>query len=304
MATRIDETGKYPRRLHRLIRHPLVLLPIGMIMVTLGAVLPAMLLKLAHFGHNSPFQAVSGLLIGLCGLLTYSVFRRRVEQAPCDIARPGRSMRELAAGILAGFVLFSLAAGVVALLGGFAAVRLRGVGDLWFWLGLALYSGMVEEAVFRGVIQRQLEAMFGTWSALAATSAFFGLSHLLNPGATYFAAFAIACEAGILLGAAYLVTRRLWVPVGLHIAWNFTQGWVFSIPVSGSKPPLGLLETRLAGPEWLTGGAFGLEASVVALGVASAAGFSLLFYVHRKGEFMPPRWKRKSIQAQVSAPSV
>lgn len=272
--------------------HPLVLLPIGVVLVTLGAILPGMAFNSVEVGHGSVLKAVQGLLIGLCGLLAYFGYRRWVEQAPREPADPARAARELAAGLAAGFVLFSIAAGMVALLGGFSILRLRGEGDLWYWLGIAFFSGMVEEAVFRGVVQRQLEAMFGTWTALAVTSAFFGLAHLMNPGASLFAAFAIACEAGILLGAAYLVTRRLWVPIGLHMAWNFTQGWVYSIPVSGSGPPVGLLETRLSGPEWLTGGAFGLEASAVALVVASVAGFGLLYHVHRRGAFLPPRWKR------------
>ncbi|HUD29652.1 MAG TPA: CPBP family intramembrane glutamic endopeptidase [Novosphingobium sp.] len=294
MTTITTEDGRVspPGRMRRFIMHPLVLLPIGVVMVALAAIAASIAIGQVPMHRTSILQAVSGLVIGICGLLGYYAFCRWVERAPRQPARPKRAARELGAGILAGFLLFSLATGVVAAFGGFAVVRVRGEGDLWYWLGVAFYSGMVEEAVFRGVIQRQLEAMFGTWAALAATSAFFGLAHLMNPGASLFAAFAIACEAGILLGGAYLVTRRLWVPIGLHMAWNFTQGWVYSIRVSGSKPPNGLLETRLAGPEWLTGGAFGLEASAVAMVVASLAGVSLLVYVHRRGEFMPPRWKR------------
>lgn len=298
MATAIEVTQpEGPSRLRRFIAHPLILLPIGVVLVTLGAVLPGIALAALHIARldnhqASPLSALAGGLIGVGGLLAYFAFRRWVERAPREAGQPGRALREWAAGAFGGFLLFSLATGMVALLGGFSILRLRGEGDLWYWLGIALYSSMVEEAVFRGVVQRQLEAMFGTWTALAVTSAFFGLAHLMNPGASLFAAFAIACEAGILLGAAYLVTRRLWVPIGLHMAWNFTQGWVYSIPVSGSKPPVGLLETRLSGPDWLTGGAFGLEASAVALVVASVAGFGLLYYVHRKGAFLPPRWKR------------
>jgi membrane protease YdiL (CAAX protease family) len=295
MATTIDDAGT--SLLRRFVAHPLVLLVIGFVMVMLGSILPGILMAALHIARldgarSSPLGALAGLLIGTCGLLAYFAFRRWVERAPREPARPARALREWAAGALGGFVLFSLATGAVALLGGFTVLGLRGAGDLWFWLGVALYSGMVEEAVFRGVIQRQLEAMFGTWAALAATSAFFGLAHLMNPGASLFAAFAIACEAGILLGATYLVKRRLWAPIGLHMAWNFTQGWVFSIPVSGSAGPAGLLKTRLSGPEWLTGGAFGLEASAVALVVASVAGFGLLYHVHRQGAFLPPRWKR------------
>lgn len=287
-----------PTPLRRFIAHPLVLLPIGGAMVILGAMIAGIVFNAFPVDRDSPMKAVAGLLVGIGSLIGYFVFTRWVERVQPEAPRPARALGELAVGILAGTVLFSLVTGIVALLGGFTIVGVRGQGQLWMWLGIALSSGMMEEALFRGVLQRQLEAMFGTWAALAATSAFFGIAHLMNPGATPFAAFAIACEAGILLGAAYLVTRRLWVPIGLHMGWNFTQGWIWSIPVSGSKPPLGLFETRLTGPEWLTGGAFGLEASVIALVVASTVGIALLAYVHRKGQFMPPRWKRQATVTQ------
>jgi hypothetical protein len=124
------------------------------------------------------------------------------------------------------------------------------------------------------------------------TSAFFGLAHIMNPGATWFAAVAIAFEAGILLGGAYMLTRRLWLAIGLHAGWNFTQGWIFSVPVSGGKAPEGLLLVQRHGPEWLTGGAFGLEASAVAMVVATSAGCVLLWLAHRRGRFVAPMWAR------------
>ena len=155
---------------------------------------------------------------------------------------------------------------------------------------MAITSGLFEETLFRGVLFRHIEAMLGSWAALAVTSALFGAAHLGNPGASLFAAFAIAVEAGILLGAAYLLTRRLWLAVGIHAAWNFTQGWVFSIPVSGGDAPLGLLITRREGADWLTGGAFGLEASVVAMLAATLMGLILLRLAIRRGEVRPPMW--------------
>ena len=101
-----------------------------------------------------------------------------------------------------------------------------------------------------------------------------------------------SAEAGILLGAAYLLTRRLWLAIGIHAAWNFTQGWVFSVPVSGGDAPLGLLITRRIGPDWLTGGDFGLEASAVAMVVATLAGVGLLVSALGRGAVVPPMWRR------------
>jgi hypothetical protein len=134
--------------------------------------------------------------------------------------------------------------------------------------------------------------MTGTWIALALTSAFFGFGHLGNPDATWFAGLAISLEAGIMLGAVYLLTRRLWVAIGIHAAWNFTQGWVYSIPVSGGDAPLGLLITRRVGPDWLTGGEFGLEASAVALVIATLAGAAFMVAAVRRGQIKPPMWVR------------
>ena len=99
----------------------------------------------------------------------------------------------------------------------------------------------------------------------------FGFAHYFNPDATARACLWIALEAGVLLGGAYMLTRSLWLPTGLHAAWNFTQGAVFGVPVSGS-PATGLVRATLSGPELLSGGGFGLEASVIALVIATAAG--------------------------------
>ena len=75
------------------------------------------------------------------------------------------------------------------------------------------------------------------------TSVLFGLAHIMNPNATWFSSFAIAVEAGLLLGGAYMLTRSLWLPMGLHAAWNFTQGEIFDVPVSGIDEH-GLVEAK------------------------------------------------------------
>ena len=102
-------------------------------------------------------------------------------------------------------------------------------------------------------------------------------------------AAAISIEAGVLLAAAFMLTRRLWLCIGAHIAWNFTQGGVFSVAVSGGQSK-GFFQSRMVGPEWLTGGAFGAEASVVALGICVAAGVILLFLAIKTGKVVPPFW--------------
>jgi uncharacterized protein len=128
----------------------------------------------------------------------------------------------------------------------------------------------------------------------------FGLIHLANPGATLFGALAIAVEAGVLLGAAYALTRTIWFAVGIHLAWNFMEGGVFSTTVSGTHNAFqGLLRSELTGPELLTGGGFGPEASVAAIGAGVVAATVLLLLTVRRGRIMP--LPRRSPAAQPTA---
>lgn len=296
MASEVDGPASPPGLLKRIIAFPISLMLIGLVMMALFAFTASRLFKLAHAPKNTPLSALGALIVALACVLAYKAFKRWVERAPDrEMPRAGLPV-ELPAGIVFGFLLFSVMALIVAQLGGLSIKGVnRDTGQLWSMLGLAIFSGVSEEVAFRGLIMRQIEAWLGTWWALAITSAIFGFGHLFNPGATVFAGFAIAMEAGILLGACYLYTRRLWLPIGLHAAWNFTQGWVFSAPVSGGKAPDGLLITTRTGPDWLTGGAFGLEASVVAMVVATLAGLVMLWLAIQRGRIIPPAWRRTDI---------
>jgi uncharacterized protein len=244
------------------------------------------------FARNTPEKSLGAVVMAVAVVLGYKVYKRWIEQAPDTELPLAGALPELAAGIAVGALLFSAMTGIVAVLGGFEVLGLRGTGQIWTMLAIAVVSGTVEETVFRGIILRHMEALIGTWGSLAFTSALFGALHITNPDATWFSSLAIALEAGILLGAAYLLTRRLWLAIGIHAAWNFTQGWVFSVPVSGGDAPLGLLITRRIGPDWLTGGDFGLEASVVAMVVATLAGLLMLRRAVQRSGVVAPMWRR------------
>jgi hypothetical protein len=192
-------------------------------------------------------------------------------------------------------LLFSLVALVAALVG---VYKIVGLGDarsiLFVAVTFGIIPGVMEEILFRGILFRHLEDFGGTWVALALTSALFGVAHIFNPNATAFSSFAIAVEAGVLLGGAYMLTRSLWAPIGIHAAWNFTQGEVYDVPVSGIDGT-GLVEAKLSGPELLSGGAFGLEASVIALVIATAAGVWLVVRAVRAGHIVSPWWVRRRL---------
>lgn len=277
--------------LRRIIVFPLTLLIVEFLVVGFaGAMTSAMLLP--FFDVDDYTRLLRALAVAGLAIAIYLACRRWIEWRANDEMPAATFLRDMPLGLLIGAGLFTLMTGIVALMGGIRVERVNGIGALWGMLAMAVTSGTIEEILFRGILLRHIEVMLGTWAALLITSALFGAAHLANEGATLFAGFAIAMEAGILLGAAYLWTRRLWVPIGIHAAWNFTQGWVFSVPVSGSDAPEGLLATVREGPDWLTGGAFGLEASVIAMLVATGAGLLLLVRVVRLGGIRPPMWAK------------
>jgi hypothetical protein len=203
------------------------------------------------------------------------------------------AIRELGAGLALGALLFSISIGILAALGVYQVTGSNGWRAMLALLPGAILAGVLEEVVVRGIVFRIMEQSLGSWISLALSAALFGAAHLGNHGATLLNAGAISIEAGLLLAAAYMVTRRLWFCIGIHAAWNFTQGGIFSGAVSGGASH-GLLQARLVGPDWLTGGQFGVEASAVAFAVCTIAGVLLLAAAVRKGEIIQPFWSRKS----------
>ncbi|MGI4719158.1 MAG: CPBP family intramembrane glutamic endopeptidase [Janthinobacterium lividum] len=225
------------------------------------------------------------LLAALAGYGGYLFYLRRVEgRDALELRGPGGA-RELGAGAAFGALMLLAALGMLAAAGVYG---LTGTGDPAVLLKSAtemVFVALVEEILFRGVLFRLPERALGTRLALVVSAAIFALAHLPNAGVTALAV-ANTALAGLLFAAAYLATRRLWLPIGMHFAWNFVSDGLFSLPTSG-HPARGLLQGRLTGPEWLTGGAYGLEASVVTFVVMGAASIVLLRRAARAGHFLP-----------------
>jgi hypothetical protein len=136
------------------------------------------------------------------------------------------------------------------------------------------------------------------WIAVTLTALFFGLGHLNNPHATVWSAIATALEAGVSLGAAYMATRSLWFAMGMHTAWNVLQGTIFGVAVSGNGAPTdSLFQPLIQGNPWLTGGAFGIEASVIAVVLGLGVGSAFLGHAVRQQQIMRGLWWRAGINA-------
>ena len=243
-------------------------------------------------------EILIGLAITIMVFAVYKLAIRHLGENPRDDVRSEHAARDLGLGLIGGTLIFSLVTGVAALAG---VYRIVGPGDtrdiIYALVTMGIVPGVMEEMAFRGIMFRHLEDLGGTWFALALTSALFGVAHIFNPNATYFSSFAIAVEAGIMLGGAYMLTRSLWLPIGLHAAWNFTQGEIYDVPVSGIDQH-GLVQAKLSGPEILSGGTFGLEASVIALVIATAFGLWLVIRAARAGHLVRPWWVRRKLASE------
>ncbi|HRO63358.1 type II CAAX endopeptidase family protein [Thermomonas sp.] len=197
-------------------------------------------------------------------------------------------------GLAAGLALFSVVVLVLWLADSYHVDGTRAQVD---WLHGVVIVGfgaaVAEEILLRGVLYRMVEEGLGTWSALLVSAAIFGALHLGNPYADPWSAIAIMIEAGILLALLYHVTRSLWACIGLHAGWNIVEGTVYGIPVSGSTAEGGWLDASLSGPDWLTGGSFGAETSVVAVAVCLLPSIALLAIAVRRGSLVSPSWRRR-----------
>ncbi|MBI4492569.1 MAG: CPBP family intramembrane metalloprotease [Chloroflexi bacterium] len=246
-----------------LLQDPSLAFPLGMLVIVVGAV--------AEVG-------------------TVYAFRHLLDRASLASLglQPARSWpRELLMGFLLGAALMSAVFAIEVLAGGYAIGPGRaaaGPGTVVAILGQALLTfllvGLGEELVARGYVLQNLALEWGLPIAVVASSVLFGAAHLANPGANLVSTLGVTV-AGLLLAASYLATRRLWMPIGLHWAWNFFQGPIYGFAVSGLAGQ-GLLEARAQGPEWLTGGAFGPEASVVAITVELVATAGLLAWAAQR----------------------
>jgi membrane protease YdiL (CAAX protease family) len=195
--------------------------------------------------------------------------------------RPGsRGWKQLLLGFGIALALQLLLLGTELLFGG--ARMLSGHVTLAHTLSLLLYGllsftlvGFAEEVLVRGYAFQVLRTQGGVVTALLLTSGLFSLMHAMNPGIGWIG-FLNIFLAGIWLGAARVTSGSLWLPVGMHIGWNFFLGPVFGFPVSGIIER-SVLITRPAGADWITGGAFGPEGGVLAT-IVLLAGAAALFH--------------------------
>lgn len=231
--------------------------------------------------------------------LAYIAYVRLVERRELSELAPKAALSEFTVGYLIGGALMCSSVFMMWMLG---LYRVEAVGHLSVLIPpffAMIFVGFIEEIVFRGILFRVLHESLGTWIAIVVSSILFGFAHAINPNATILSSSMLALEAGLLFSAFYLLTNRLWMVIGVHAGFNFLQGTVFGINVSGNTAN-GLFISKLEGPDILTGGAFGAEGSIITILICLFTSGLLLLLAYRKGHFRTPFWRRSTTRHTVT----
>lgn len=189
-------------------------------------------------------------------------------------------LRESLLGAAIAFGLITLAASAIAVFGHIEMhmilnrVAERRLVEITI---LLLFGAMMEELMFRGYPFQRLVDAVGKTGAILLFSALFGFVHLNNPNAGGFLSWGFfnTIAIGVVFAIAYLKFRTLWLPWGMHFGWNFSLGVIYGLPVSGLSLFSVVIKSSAAGPALLTGGAYGIEASLTGA-VAIVVGLAVI----------------------------
>ncbi|WP_404289650.1 lysostaphin resistance A-like protein [Glutamicibacter arilaitensis] len=238
---------------------------------------------IAAWPRNPVAALVIGPILATAMICLYLWTGRRVERRKVEEFPSHHGVRHLLLGMGIGVLMSGATVGILALFGAYTITGWGSIAGMLAVAGMMCAIAVSEEVFFRGVVFRLLRGRWGTGLALAVSAIIFGLVHLVNPDASLWGAFAIMIEAGIMLGAAFLATGSLWLAVGVHFGWNFATTGLFGSVTSGSEARDSLVTAVTSGPDWLTGGSFGPEASIIAILVCSIATVLFLAMARRRG---------------------
>lgn len=253
----------------RLARNPLVRIIAGIACVAVPLIATMMLVQ-ALVPKEMRIAWHHLLAAALC-LAGYRIYVRRFEQRDAIESALQGAGPHLLRGLGIGTALSLAVVGMLVAAGALDITGSANLGALLKPLSEQAMVAIMEELLFRAVLFRIIEERWGTLASLLANVMLFALAHLPNEHITALAVLNTGV-AGLALSAAWLLTRSLWLPVGVHFAWNYMFDGVLGVPVSGHAAR-GWLQVQMSGPEWLSGGPYGVEGSLATLlvwGIAAA----------------------------------
>ncbi|MBN1971484.1 MAG: hypothetical protein JW870_19120 [Candidatus Delongbacteria bacterium] len=231
------------------------------------------------------FISTVGLII-----LSYHFYTKIVEKRKALEMNKDNAFMEWLIGFTISLFMVCSVVSVMLILGFY---RIESTNGILILLKNFTYFGMgafTQTLVFRLIIFKNVEEITGTWIAIIIGAAIFGFSHFFNENATVITSISLMISELLLL-AAFMLTRRIWLVWGIHMGWNFFQAGVFGMPNSGITFK-GFIKPIINGPVWLTGGTFGIEASIVSFFINLIIGVVILYLAIKYNNITKPKWVR------------
>lgn len=278
--------------LTRIIIAFIFLIPVGILSTLVGPSL------YRHF--DEPFFTIirysRDIVFLIIFVLMYGLYTRVIEKRDALELSTPKLFKEFGIGALISFAVVGFMVLLMFVLGYYVVDgfdSFKNVSDSFF---AQIMVGFTEELMFRLILFKLVEEFAGSWWALIVQGLLFGFAHIGNPNASVWTSLGIVADSTLLLGCGYMLTRRLWLVMGMHMSWNFFQAGIFGMPNSGIIQA-SLIQPAIDGPIWITGGAWGIEASVISVTLNVLIGLFILKKAIDNGQLVLPMWKRNKIES-------
>ena len=280
-----------------LLLHPVVRIILGLLVCFAAFIIVQNVASklLGLTGMDKDFRnLIKGIVASVAVIIAYKLFYRKIENREVTEISVKGIAKNLTFGIIVGLALQSLTVLVIYLNNGFKIVSINPVSFIIIPVTVAFTVAIFEEILIRGIIFRIIEEKLGSYIALIISAIIFGGLHLINPSSSLISATCVAVEGGLLLGAAYIYSRSLWLPIAIHFAWNFMQSGILGAITSGNEKTNSLLTTQITGAKIITGGEFGPEGSIQAILFCLIAAIALMYLNVKRNKLIKPYWKNNS----------
>lgn len=281
---------------HRILHSAIVKIIIGFLLVAGVASIYQLILE--DVLESSSLQSdhkdlIVGIGVAIISIAIYILLYKIYESRKITELSSRRLIRNLSLGLLLGFGLQTLTIAVIYISGSYEILAFNSFAFLFPSLTMAITASVFEEILFRGILFRLIEEKLGSYLALVISAIVFGGLHYFNPNSSFLAAAGLAIQAGVLLGAVYIYSKNLWLPIALHFAWNFTQSGIYGASTSGNEISKSLITSRIDGSTLITGASFGPEGSIQATLFCLSAAIIILIICKKQNKIVPPSWVKK-----------
>jgi len=234
--------------------------------------------------HPWPGLLFAAMAEAALSIIIYRIRVRQVFECLNENPERGHEIRELLLGVAIGGGAIAFATLVLAIFGVYRPTGFGSAKGVLVGFAAGLGAGVAEELLFRGVVLRLFYTKWGMFHAVLFTALIFGAAHFGNDFSVA-EVLGVFVAAGLLLNSVWFLTKRVWICIGAHFAWNFFLGGIFGMAVSGiPMTDGGLIRCHMVGSDLLTGGINGPEASLPFVITVALAGALVLFIAlkHKK----------------------